>query len=303
MRPALRLRERFSQRFFEEQQKLQTGLLLNAMLVGAGTGAVGVVFRLAVAHIFRTREEIRLFFNDMAVLSWLVPTMLAALMVAVAFRIMRGLAPETNGSGIPHIEGFLDGLLPIRWRSVLAVKFFAGLLTLGSGMVLGREGPTIQMGGSIGKGIGDYTRSSGEQIRILVSAGAGAGLSAAFNAPMAGILFVIEEMRPGFEDRVSSIRAVTIASIMASIIVRIFQGQGSSMRISLFAMPPLTSFWAFVLLGVSLGIVGYWFNRLLIWSLSLFETTTRFILSTYRSVCWGCGGLCRMVESLPLWRW
>lgn len=270
--PAIRIRELLSKRYYEAQQKLMPGLLFKAVFVGMLTGVIGMLFRVSVDRLVRAREILSLSVQPIAVLGWLVPTVLSALMVAGTFLIMRRVAPETGGSGIPQIEGYLDGLLPIRWLPVLLIKYLGGLLALGSGMVLGREGPTIQMGGSVGKAVGDCTKTTTEQIRVLVSAGAGAGLTAAFNAPLAGILFVIEEMRPEFQDRISSIRAVTLASIMASVVIRTFQGQGSSMKMSLLAAPPLRSYWAFVVLGVCLGFIGYLFNIFLIRSLDWFSS-------------------------------
>ena len=156
----------------EAKQKLKTRLLLWASLVGILTGGVGTLFQVAVHQVIQGREHLIQLVKDYAVLNWLVPTVLSAVMVYLAFLLMRQVAPETGGSGIPQIEGFLNGLLPLRWQMVLPVKFLGGLLALGSGMVLGREGPTIQMGGSIGKMVGNYFRSSAEQVKTLVAAGA-----------------------------------------------------------------------------------------------------------------------------------
>ena len=259
------------QTLLEAKQKLKIRLLLWAALVGLLTGGVGTLFQVAVSQVIQGREYLIQLVKNYAVLEWLVPTVLSAVMVYVAFGLMRRLAPETGGSGIPQIEGFLDGFLPLRWQRVLPVKFVGGLLALGSGMVLGREGPTIQMGGSIGKMVGSYFRSSAEQVKILVAAGAGAGLASAFDAPLAGILFVNEEMRPNFEDRISSYRAVALASVMATIVVRVFLGQGADIKITKFEAPPLASLLGFAVLGICLGIIGYFFNLCLFRTLDWFS--------------------------------
>ncbi|MFA0697857.1 chloride channel protein, partial [Vibrio sp. 10N.222.49.C9] len=108
-------------------------------------------------------------------------------------------APETAGSGIPEIEGAMDNIRPVRWWRVLPAKFFGGMGTLGSGMVLGREGPTVQMGGAVGRMVSDIFRVKNDDDRhSLLASGAAAGLAAAFNAPLAAIMFVVEEMRPQF---------------------------------------------------------------------------------------------------------
>jgi len=131
-------------------------------------------------------------------LSLAISIVSAGVLVSISLILVRRFAPEAGGSGIQEIEGALDGVRPLRWARVLCVKFGAGLLSLGSGMVMGREGPTVQMAGALGEMLRERFRLSADHGRILVAAGAGAGLTAAFNAPLAGMLFVIEEMRPHF---------------------------------------------------------------------------------------------------------
>lgn len=176
-----------TQRFIEATQKLNL-ILLYALLVGIVTGFIGTYFRLAVEQILHSRSHLATVLENNPILNYGVSIILSGIMGYIAFWLMRQFAPDTGGSGIPQIEGFLDGVFPIRWQRVLPVKILGGLLTLGSGMILGREGPTIQIGGSAGKMVGSYFRVSVEEMRILVAAGAGAGLTTAFNAPLAGIV-------------------------------------------------------------------------------------------------------------------
>ena len=100
----------------------------------------------------------------------------------------------------------------MRWKRVLPIKFIASLFSLGSGLLLGREGPTIQLGGNIGKMIKDIFRQPDIENNPLVSAGAAAGLASAFNAPLAGIIFVIEEMHGHFRFNFYSVAAIMIGS-------------------------------------------------------------------------------------------
>ncbi len=138
-------------------------------------------------------------------------------------------------------------------------------------MVLGREGPTIQMGGNVGKMVGDLFRVPKEEVHVLIAAGAGAGLSAAFNAPLAGILFVIEEMRPQFKFTCLSFQSVMIASAMSDIVLRSLMGQGPDIEIPLFPAPRLSSLWLFIVLGAVFGFFGFLFNKLLVMSLDFFS--------------------------------
>ena len=169
-----------------------------------------------------------------------------------------------------EIEGALDDLRPLRWQRVLPIKFFAGILSLAGGLVLGREGPTIQMGGNLGKMIADLFKLSRDDLHTLVAAGAGAGLSAAFNAPLAGILFVIEEMRPHFKYNFLSVHSVVIASAMADIVLRMMMGQAQDIQMADAPRPPLASLWLFPVLGIFFGILGAVFNVVLVRTLDFF---------------------------------
>lgn len=258
-------------RFVEARRELNF-VLLWAALVGILIGVVGSLFRLIVQRLMLQRTQLAQVLSLTPIVSWLIPSLLAGLMVYVSFGLMRRFAPDTGGSGIPQIEGTLDNLLPLDWRRVLPIKFFGGILALGAGMVAGFEGPTIQMGGGIGKMVAGWGNVTAEQTRILIAAGAGAGLAAAFNAPLAGILFVTEEVRPKFESWTISYRAIMIASLTAAIAARVIFDQGPFLKLTQFDPVPLESLWMFVVLGLGLGVVGYFFNFLLFRTQNWFGT-------------------------------
>jgi len=110
---------------------------------------------------------------------------MSSLMLITSLWLVRRFAAEAGGSGIQEIEGYLAGVRPARWWRVLPVKFVGGLLALGSGMILGREGPTVQMGGNGGALVNDLLpKGDDNSAHALVAAGAAAGLTAAFNAPL-----------------------------------------------------------------------------------------------------------------------
>ncbi len=171
--------------------------------------------------------------------------------------LVHRFAPEAAGSGIPEIEGAMDGMRPVRWWRVLPVKFFGGMGALGSGMVLGREGPTVQMGGSIGRMVTDIFRVKDDDTRhSLLASGAAGGLAAAFNAPLAGIMFVVEEMRPQFRYSLISIKAVIISAVSANIVFRLINGQSAVITMPQYQPPELDALWLFLLLGVLFGLFG-----------------------------------------------
>jgi CIC family chloride channel protein len=143
---------------------------------------------------------------------------------------------------------------------------------LGAGMVLGREGPTVQLGGNIGRMVLDIFRMKSTEARhSLLATGAAAGLSAAFNAPLAGILFIIEEMRLQFRYSVISIKAVFIGVIMSSIVFRIFNGEGAVIEVGKLANAPVNTLWLYLLLGMLFGVVGVLFNTLIFRTQDMFQ--------------------------------
>lgn len=246
------------------------------LALSAGVGAItGLVIALFEGSILWVSDHRMHMFDELMLhpaLKVVGIVLIGAVMAAFAFWLTFRLAPEASGSGIPHIEGALDGIHDIRWRRVLPVKFFAGTLSIGSGMILGREGPSIQIGGAVGRMFSGRAKRYAHATHILTAAGAAAGLAAAFNAPLAGILFVIEEMRPQFRYNITSIKCVTLATAVATIVMRSFHGQQAVMQIPSFEVPPLTSLWLFLLLGIIFGIIGVNFNR---WILSSTEYLKR----------------------------
>ncbi|MGD9722861.1 MAG: H(+)/Cl(-) exchange transporter ClcA [Pirellulales bacterium] len=260
----------FARRFRIAEGARPMWLFFWAAATGCLAGLIAAAFQTCVSLLTTWRENLADHFPAGGVLWWLVPVSFSAVSVALAVGLVRWLAPEAGGSGVQEIEGALDGLRPLRWQRVLPVKFFGGLLSLGSGLVLGREGPTIQMGGNVGRMLADLFRLGPDDGHTLVAAGAGAGLSAAFNAPLAGILFVIEEMRPQFKYSFLSVHSVLIATATADIVVRVLLGQDADIRMVQLPAPPLASLWLFALLGVPFGVFGVVFNHLLLFMLDFF---------------------------------
>lgn len=133
------------------RDKTPLTILLLASLTGVLAGLAGVAFEKAVARVTAHRIEGPAQVAHIPWLVWLLAFLFSALLAMVGYFLVRRFAPEAGGSGIPEIEGALEELRPVRWWRVLPVKFFGGMGTLGAGMVLGREGPMVQMGGNIGR--------------------------------------------------------------------------------------------------------------------------------------------------------
>ncbi len=226
---------------------------------------MGVAFEKAVNAVLNWRVRTGAGFADSRWLVWVAAFGLSALFAMVGYFLVRHFAPEAGGSGIPEIEGALEELRPVRWWRVIPVKFIGGMGTLGAGMVLGREGPTVQLGGNVGRMVGDLFRMrSAEARHTLLATGAAAGLSAAFNAPLAGILFIIEEMRAQFRYNLISIKAVFTGVIMSSIVFRLFNGEGAVIEVGKLTNAPVNTLWLYLILGMIFGVVGPLFNTFIL---------------------------------------
>ncbi|AKE12062.1 H(+)/Cl(-) exchange transporter ClcA [Serratia liquefaciens] len=260
---APRLKRSDAVRQLLRRDKTPVAILFMAALVGTLAGLLGVAFDKAVDWVQQQRFSALAQVADYWILVWPLAFILSAALAMLGYYLVRRFAPEAGGSGIPEIEGALEELRPVRWWRVIPVKFIGGMGTLGAGMVLGREGPTVQMGGNVGRMVLDIFRMRGAEARhSLLATGAAAGLSAAFNAPLAGILFIIEEMRPQFRYNLISIKAVFIGVIMSSVVFQLFNGEGSVIAVGKLSSAPINTLWLYLVLGAIFGAVGVMFNGL-----------------------------------------
>ncbi|GAL32104.1 H(+)/Cl(-) exchange transporter ClcA [Vibrio maritimus] len=248
---------------FLSSDKTPISVLLLSCVVGVLAGLVGTLFEIGVHFVTETRTDWLKDEIGSVLPLWLLAFVISAFLAFIGYFLVHKFAPEAAGSGIPEIEGAMDNMRPVRWWRVLPVKFFGGLGALGSGMVLGREGPTVQMGGNIGRMVTDLFRVKNDDSRhTLLASGAAGGLAAAFNAPLAGIMFVVEEMRPHFRYSLISIKAVLISAVTATIVFRSINGQHAVISMPQYDSPDLTVLWLFLLLGTLFGGFGVVFNRL-----------------------------------------
>lgn len=290
-----------SHRTFQTLKDLNTSnnfslkTLLLSLVIGTLVGFVGVSFEIATSWIFSHRSVLvgQWFENKYAVAA--ATFAVSALLAGASYFIVKKYAPEAGGSGIPEIEASLQDLRPVRWWRVIPMKFFGGLGSLGSGMVLGREGPTVQLGANIGQMISDAGRVKDKDTRhTLLAAGSAAGLATAFNAPLAGILFVIEEMRAEFQYNLVSVKAVFIGAVMATIACRIVSGQGPILVLGDYVMPAQSTLWLYFVLGLMFGVLGVSFNKFLLFLQQKFldfyqNKMSRFVLTG--ALVGGCCGL------------
>ncbi len=249
---------------------------LLALLAGAIIGLLGTAFRLAAKYGFLHFSSLLGVADAAGIPGWLAGGAAGGAMAAAAVFVTRRFAPEAAGSGIQEIEGTLAGTRPdLRWRRTLPVKFFGGLLSLSAGLLLGREGPTIHMGGSIGAALAERTGATRERMRLFIGAGAAAGLATAFGAPFAGILFALEELRREFPPTRTAIRSVALATIAAVVVGILAAGSARLLPIPIAAAPTLAELALVVPFAILVGAFGVVFNRALLRTADVYDAIAR----------------------------
>jgi len=273
-----------------EEDHARLGVLAGAgLVVGALAGLVGTAFHLALDAAERFRISVLDWAHDSPAVGWLAPVLLAAAAAFIARWLVRRYAPEASGSGVQRVEEVIRGdVVPMR-AVVLPVKFIGGVLALGTGMALGREGPTVQMSATIGHLCGRVLKVRAGDGRVLLAAGAGAGLAVAFNAPLAGALFVFEELLRRFELRVA---VATFAACSAGLaIMRSLIGDHL-----VFSVPPIEvelfpGYLMFLVLGGVMGALGTAYNRMIVTGLDLADRVRRVPPEVPAAIIGGVVGL------------
>jgi CIC family chloride channel protein len=236
-------------------------------IAGAGTGLICGLFRRALGTVDRFRISVPVVWHGEPLLG--CSLLIAGAAVAAAFSawLVRRFSEHAIGSGIPHVEAVINGELPPASFILLPVKFIGGLLAIGAGFALGREGPSVQMGATIAHLLGKTLGRNAADCRSLLAAGAGAGLAAAFNAPFAGAAFVLEELTRKFDTR-EAIAALG-ASGSAIVVVRLFTGPASDFIVTNLPYPELGDNLLCIGLGVIAGLLGVVYNRVLFGALAI----------------------------------
>ena len=245
----------------------QVALALLSLIAGTASGVLAAVFRVMLERGDRFRNSVLIWAHGERLVGFLLIIGMSASATGLAAWLVHRFSPEATGSGIPQIEAALGG----RWSGsplrIIAVKFLGGLLALGTGLALGREGPTVQMGASLSELVGRVFRRNQVECRALLAAGAGAGLATAFNAPIAGAVFVLEELVGRFDLRMS---ITTIGASASAIgVARLLLGQAPDFHVEPFGYPGFATVSTHLLLGIVIGLVGVAYSRAIVGALSI----------------------------------
>lgn len=232
-------------------------LLAGGIAVGLLSGSAVVLFRFTLEYAL---EHVLVLYRYQLEHLWLVPLWLVVLAAAgwVTGMLVK-LQPAISGSGIPQVKAVLQNRMEMNWWKSVLAKFSGGVISIGAGLSLGREGPSIQIGALIADGFSRILRTTKTEAHMLITCGASAGLAAAFNAPIAGVIFALEEVHMNFSPLVMI--AALASSLMADFVSKEFFGMTPIFHLSNIGTIPLTQYYHLILLGVLVGIMGLLFNK------------------------------------------
>ncbi|MGF1461326.1 MAG: chloride channel protein [Leptolyngbyaceae cyanobacterium] len=259
---------------------------------------IGVVSGLAAVALKQSVEILTEWRLTSTLPTWLLLPSVGFVGGIISGWLLERVAPEAIGSGIPKVKAALAYVdIPLNLRVALA-KLSSTILALGSGLSLGRQGPTVQIGAALAAQLSQWVPTSPEYRRQLIAAGAAAGLAAGFNAPIAGVLFVVEELLQDFSNL--TLGTAILASFVGAVVSRLLGGQGLNLSnygmlqtgLSVQDLPFL------VLLGILAGVFGGIFSQGVFASLNFFQQMKTISLPLRIGLAGGLTGLVGIV--LPI---
>lgn len=276
-----------TQSTIKRAERFQVILIGEGIIVGGIGGLVVVLYRmvleLAGSGLTRILDFARK--SPVTIAAWFGILFLLAVFVGklVAYQ------PLISGSGIPQLEGEMSGKLNQEWWKVLPAKFVGGFLCLLGGLSLGREGPSIQLGAMVGKGVSKALDRGKTEEKFLLTCGASAGLSAAFHAPLAGVMFSLEEVHKNFS--VSVLVSVMSASLTADFLCSTVFGMESVFQFDIIHTLPQEYYWMIIVLGVILGVLGAFYNWFTLKVQKMYQSAAKLNTTAKLVIPFMCAGV------------
>ena len=245
-------------------------LVIRGLEVGVAAGLIAVLYRYMLSF---AEDGLNKILTGISGSWWKIALWLTALAIIGLFvSYIVKWEPDCAGSGIPQVTGEIKGRkAPIWWRVILA-KLIGGTASVFAGLSLGREGPSVQLGGMAAKGVAKITKADKTTELRMISCGAGAGMAAAFNAPLAGIMFVLEEIHHSFDKNILCMGIV--ATVVADYVSKLFFGQSTIFNYDTVNFP-LQYYWILVLLGIIIGLSGVGYTKIMLKTLDSFKKLKR----------------------------
>ena len=256
-----------------------------ASIAGALTGLVSETFGLLVRDVGHLRGDFIRWAHATGPWTLLLVLGAAGASAAVAAWLVHRVEPHAEGSGIPRVEAVVEGRAEPGRLRIVPVKYLGGLVAIGGGLALGREGPLVQMGGVIGAQCARVARLTTQDMRMIVAGGAAAGLATAFNAPIAGGVFVLEELFKRFDPRatVSTLSASAAGFAATHLLV----ADHTDFTMPRVPEPSLRQAPLLLVVGVLCGVLGVAYNKAVLAGLRIGDRST--IPATWRALGIGVG--------------
>lgn len=241
---------------WKRARRIPVMLITEGLCVGLIGGFIVLLYRVALTFAGNWLIKILSYIkgNPFRCAVWFLILMTLAWIVG---RLVKW-EPMISGSGIPQVEGEVSGRLSQNWKRVLPAKFAGGFLCMLGGLSLGREGPSIQLGAMAGQGISRALGRGKREEKFLMTCGASAGLSAAFHAPLAGMMFAVEEIHKTFS--IPILLPVMTASVTADYIASHILGLDPVFHFQITEYLPQNYYWLLILLGILVGVSGVFYN-------------------------------------------
>ncbi|SHJ33193.1 H+/Cl-antiporter ClcA [Parasporobacterium paucivorans DSM 15970] len=285
-------------------------VVFKSLLIGLAAGGVVVLYRITLTYAEQFAFGMYGFLKEN--LEFIPLVLLLLCMAACFLGFLVSKDGMISGSGIPQLEGMLRGYFGKRksWLHTLCSKFLGGTIAIGGGLSLGREGPSIQLGACVAEGLGKKIGKGRLEKKILMASGASAGLAAAFNAPMAGVIFALEEIFKYFSPVI--LLSMMSAAVAADFVSKQVFGLAPIFNFEITQGMPLNSYWILVILGILLGGMGAFYNYVLLKTKMLYgkmkslNTTIKIMIPFVMAGILGIifpvvlGGGHRIIEELTL---
>lgn len=231
-------------------------LVIEGALVGVVVGIVISAYRFMLSHAEGLMRTVTTWLRGGGALFLLWFLVLLVLCFIVSLLMLR--EPYTQGSGIPQIDSEVEGRIDMPWWRVIPIKFAEGVLCAFAGLSLGREGPSVQLGGMAAKGVSRALGNERPHERLLVTCGAAAGMASAFHAPLTGVLFAVEEIHRAFS--VPLVISVMTASVFADFVSSQLLGVSPVIHIIVYESLPHSLYITVLVMGVVCGVAGWLHN-------------------------------------------
>lgn len=238
-------------------------MLVFPAVVGILTGVLIFIFKVTSSHVMHASAGVYAFVRENP--GFLPLLLLGGALLGVCSALLLGWAKECRGGGIPTAVASIRGLIPMKWAQGIFALFVSSMITYISGVPLGNEGPSVQMGAATGKGATEiFGKRSRAWERYNMTGGACAGFAIATGAPLSGIVFAMEEAHRRFSPTIFMVASVSVitGTMTSEILSRVFGIDTTFFNLSIDKILPMKLLWVAVIIGIVCGICANLFTKL-----------------------------------------